>query len=75
MLLKYVIFTLLVFSYTSLSVDIEFDESDISKLQLKISWNAQNEEPNKFVLIMEQKRFMGTEYSSAELIDDGNLKK
>ena len=56
------------------SIEIEFDEGNIAKLELKINWNAKAEAPNKFVLIMEQKRFMGTEYSSPVLIDDGKLK-
>lgn len=73
-MLKYVIFTSFLLISACLSVDIKFDEADISKLQLKISWNAKDEAPNKFLLIMEQKKFMGTEYSSPVLIDDGNNK-
>ena len=56
-------------------IPIEFDETEISKLDLKIKWNvdANQMAPTKFVLIMEQKRFMSTEYSSPVLIDDGKV--
>ena len=53
------------------TVPIEFDESQISKLELRIKWKVDADKPSKFVLIMEQKRFMSTEYSSPVLIDDG----
>ncbi len=64
----------------STQIPIEFDETEISKLNLNIKWKADAKqtnqiEPTKFVLIMEQKRFMSTEYSSPVLIDDGKQTK
>lgn len=68
--------TIIIFSVQALDpVQIEFDESDVSKLQLKIKWNAKKElSPDKFVLVMEQKVFMGTKYTNPVLIDDGKYK-
>jgi hypothetical protein len=59
-------------------VILEFDESDIRNLNLKINWrlNKTNlSKPTKFVLLFEQKRLnLSTflfDYSSPQLIDDG----
>lgn len=56
---------------------LEFDESDLAKLNLKLKWNTdslQVRSPDRFVLLMEQKRLNLTsflfDYSAPQLLDD-----
>jgi len=66
---------------SSTDVVLEFDESDISNLNLKVKWRLNTSasqtafNPTKFVLLLEQKRLNFTtfsyEYATPQLLDDG----
>ena len=63
-------------------VELEFDQSDITNLNLKLKWKFKREapsdvQPNRFIVLMQQKRlnFSTFVYDYPQLIDDGKLKR